>query len=72
MCIETFDLEFTLCFKTLLGMNKIAHTPSPPPKNKKIFITKNMRIFYLNTTKQKSSKFIRGALRYLNFCEPKK
>ena len=26
-----------LCFETVLGMNKITPTPSPPPKNKKIF-----------------------------------
>ena len=27
----------TLCFETVLGTNKITATPSPPPKNKKIF-----------------------------------
>ena len=31
-----------------------------------------MRIFYLNTSKKKSSRFITGVPRYLNVCEPKK
>ena len=32
-----------LCFETVLGMNKITPTPSPPPKNKKGF----QNFFYL-------------------------
>ena len=31
-----------------------------------------MRIFYRNTTKKKSSRFITGVPRNLNFCERKK
>ena len=73
MCVLKYIVSHTITrFYTIFFINDPHSKKHDPKVIEKILITKKMRIFYLNTTKKKSSRFITGFPRYFNFCEPKK
>ena len=67
MCVSKYIASHTIT--RLYTIFLINDDPKVIEKN---FDNKKMCIFYLNTTKKKSSRFITGVPRYLNFCERKK
>ena len=73
MCVSKYIVSHTITrFNTIFFIN-VPHGKKHDAKViEKILITKKMRIFYGNITKKKSSRFITGIPRYLNFCELKK
>ena len=73
MCVSKYMVSHTIIrFYTIFLSMTLIEKNMIRRSQKKNLITKKMRILYLNTTKKKSSRFITGVPRYLNFCEPKK